>query len=210
MRRARLPYEWFGAFVGVIVCGQALAFPDPVEWSDYRWANNEIAFNLPSGNWDARGTAKFRSAERGINSWDHSNVPGTTLTLTTIQQNGDPTDNSDVVNTLGFVNVSLGNGVLARTSRRFASAPYKVWVEADVEIVQDSPPPSNVPQFTWVYSAQQADPLPDAAGIYRHVNLEAIVRHEIGHCLGFVGEETQLLRLAVMNPWYSYGGAEDV
>jgi hypothetical protein len=206
----------------LITCAILLSYhPSETVWAfpngypNYSWANYDITFNLPGPSWGAPGTPRFEAAHRGILSWDQANVPGSRLSLSAFEQvTASPDSVFDFHNTLAIVD-SIAPGIAAITSRRGTTALPYVWLETDMKIVTDSPPPVDFFGFHWANSAAASDSLPDSfSRKYVRVNLEGIVRHEMGHAIGLSGptsatsHEYQVTRLAVMNQEYSYGGME--
>jgi hypothetical protein len=74
-----------------------------------------------------------------------------------------------------------------------------------------------MPNHKWVFGPSQADTLPDpydnaTRPLYRKVDLEGVIRHEVGHALGLGGPTPfhahEWNRLSLMHIMYSLGGSD--
>jgi len=149
------------------------------------------------------GSIERSAIDAGAWSWRREFVPGTTFTVETVSGTGTgnvPDDGKNLI----FYDSNISVEKLAVTTLTFDGS---TWLDADIGV---NPyyrfPPSGTPQF--VFYPGDEDPSPP----YENYEFESLIRHEVGHAVGFDGtdpnsdlDDHETQRLAVMNFAYSYG-----
>lgn len=187
--------------LGFLWSRPAVSYPNAKP--DHRWIE-PLDINID----DVRfvGSAARSSIRLGINSW--VGIPGTDSPIGLVVEFApdDPYDLTDEYNTITVANLSgtLPNAfALTRPRGTEGSLCPCFWEEMDVWVALPNP------FGAWAFTHSAADSVPNPLDDfdYDNADLENVIRHEVGHMIGFVPEDSA--QVAVMTPEYSYGAGRD-